>query len=94
MFDVYGCVMVKADLSSLLYPYPLNKNFRSLKMKESSNVGGGNMEYIILSGSLKTLISLVNDFISEGWKPLGGVSSFRIGEHFQAMTKEGSGKNE
>ena len=61
------------------------------------------MEYIILKeGTIKNLISLVNDFISDGWKPLGSVSSIQTvgttGEYLQAMTKEekkeGGGKSE
>ena len=51
------------------------------------------MEYIIITGTNpKKLIELVNDFIAQGWKLQGGVSSASVGLgnvlFYQAMIRE------
>ena len=51
------------------------------------------MEYIVLKDSgIEELISLVNQFIADGWKPVGGISTGDImgssNYYLQAMIKE------
>ncbi len=52
-----------------------------------------NLNYVILAGSWEELTQYVNDFIADGWKPIGGICLDMKDQFYQAMMRE-STKND